>query len=371
MSEVTLADNLDLAYATLWDIRRKKPPLATYAYPNYEFYNTFFRGNVKTTGKALEGHVTLDKEGNAAHKGFWDADSLIKKNINTRYRLDWALATGGMLWNEIELAMNKAPARIYDIYQQQYDSCMMELVEEVFGKILTGLTSSSDRDNPMAVTQWVSPGTTGSTGGFTAYSGAYNDGDSTMASDAFNKGGISSSSTSNSDWANYFADHGGNIDDSLLATMDTAIRKLNFRPPVVPEKLPVESTKFALYTSNNVIEKLNTFYRHSDDQMGYHPGAYVNQGPVGPSINRIPLVYCPPFDTANTDVYGTDPILGLNHNFIYPVILKGYDFRIKKTSDSNRHNVMALYCDLVYNIWCNTSPKYAGFLVSDTATTPS
>lgn len=365
MAEVELKDALDLAYATLWDIRRKKPPLATYAYPNYDFYNTFFKGNVKTVGKALEGHVTLSSEGNASHGGIWDADALLKDNINQRYRMPWAYAKGGMLWNLIEQSINMSPAQIYDVWQQQYDSCMKDMVEEVLSAVITGLTSSTDTDHPMAVTQWVSPGTTGSTGGYTSYYGAYNDGDSTMASDGFNKGGIDA--TTYTDWANYFVDHGGNIDDSLLASMDTAIRKLNFRPPVIPEKLPVDRTKFALYTSNNVIEKLNTFYRNSDDNMGYRPDGYFGT----PSINRMPLVYCPPFDTANTDVYGTDPILGLNHDFIYPVILKGWDFKISKTQDSNRHNVMALYIDLVYQIWCNSSPKYAGFLMSNTATTPS
>jgi hypothetical protein len=367
MAEVELSDSLDLAYATLWDIRRKKPPLATYAYPNYDFYNMFFKGNVKTVGKALEGHITLDKEDNAEHGGIWDADSLVKKNINKRYRMPWAYAKGGMLWNLIEQSINMSPARIYDVWEQQYDSCVKDLVEEVLSAVINGLTGSSDTDRPIAVTQWISPGTTGSTGGFTGYSGAYNDGGSTMVGGAFDKAGVSSDSSTNSDWANYFADHAGNIDDSLLSLMDTAIRKLNFRPPIIPEKLPVDRTKFALYTSNNVLEKLNTFYRNSDDNMGYRPDGYFGT----PSINRMPLVYCPPFDTANTDVYGTDPILGLNHDYIYPVILKGWDFKITKCKDSNRHNVMALYMDLVYQIWCNTSPKYAGFLVSDTATTPS
>lgn len=365
MSEVALSDALDLAYATLWDIRRKNPPLATYAYPNYDFFNTFFKGNVKTVGKALEGHITLSSEGNASHGGIWDADALVKDNIDQRYRLPWAYAKGGMLWNLIEQSINQSPAQIYDVWKQQYNSAVKDIVEEVLGAVITGLTSSTDTDRPMAVTQWIGPGTTGSAGGFNGYYGCYNDGGSTMAGGGFNKGGINA--TTYADWANYFADHGGNIDDSLLATMDTALRKLNFRPPVIPESLPVDKLSVALYTSNNVMEKLNTFYRSSDDAMGYRPDGYFGT----PSINRIPLVYCPPFDTANTDVYGTDPILGLNHNFIYPVILKGWDFKISKTQDSNRHNVMALYIDLVYQIWCNSSPKYAGFLISNTTVTPT
>jgi hypothetical protein len=346
MAEIEFSDALDIGYATLWDIR------TTYAYSTYQFYNSFFKGNVKTVGKALEGHVTLESEGNAAHQGFWDQDSLIKKNINKRYRLDWRLASGGMMWNLIEQMINSNPAAIYDVWEQQYDSCVKDLVEEVFDAILTGPSSSNDTDNPYSIFSWLGLGTHTSTGGFTGYYGTYNDGSTTGA--VFNKGGISSSSTSNTDWASYYGDHDNNIDDSLLTMLDTAARKLNFQAPVVPEKLPMEKVSFANYTTNSVIEKLNTFYAKSDDNMGYRPNAHYGT----PSFNRIPMVYCPPLDTAN-------------HNVIYPVILKGMDFKITKRPDSNRHNVMSLFMDLVYNVWCNTSPKYAGYLLSYSTATPA
>ena len=364
MAEISQEQALDLAYGTLWDIRRKQPPLATYAYSNYQFYNTFFKGNVKTTvGKAIEGHVTLDSEGNATHSGFWAQDDLIKKNINKRYRLGWAKASGGMMWNLIEQDINQNPAQIYDVWKQQYNSCVKDIVEEVLSAIINGKASSTDDNKPYSVFQWVGLGTDGSTGGFTGYYGCYDDGGAPGT--AFDKGGIDA--TTYGDWANYFADHDGNIDDSLLTILDSASRKLNFMPPVAPEKLPVDGFKYAMYTNDNVIKKLNAFYAKSDDNMGYHPNAHYGT----PSINRIPLVYTPPLDTANTDVYGTDPILGLNHNFIYPVILRNWDFRITKQPANLRHTVMELYMDLVYQIWCNSSPKYAGFLVTNSPGTPS
>ena len=365
MAEVTYEQNLDVAYATLWDIRRKKPPLATYAYSNYQFYNTFFRGNVKTVGKALEGNVTLGSEGNATHSGFWAQDSLIKDNINQRYRLGWAKATGGMMWNLIEQDTNQSPARIYDVWQQQYDSCVKDLVEEILDAVINGRTSSTDTNRPYSVFQWIGLGTHTSTGGFTGYWGCYNDGGSTPVSGGFDKGGIAADTYTN--WANYYADHDNNIDDSLLTILDTATRKLNFQPPVIPEKLPMDKLNYAMYTNDTVIKNLNAFFAKSDDNMGYRPESHYNT----PSFNRIPMVYTPPLDTANTDVYGTNPILGLNHNFIYPVILRNWDFRITKQSANLRHTVMELYMDLVYQIWCNSSPKYAGFLCSYSTATPT
>jgi hypothetical protein len=363
MAEVSYEQNLDIAYGTLWDIRRKNPPLATYAYSNYQFYNTFFRGNVKCVGKALEGHITLSSENNATHSGFWAQDDLIKENINQRYRLGWAKATGGMMWNLIEQDINKSPAAIYDVWKQQYDSCVKDLVEEVLDAMINGRNSATDTNRPYGVNQWVGLGTHTSVGGFTGYFGTYNDGSTPGA--AFDKGGINA--TTYPDWASYYADHDNNIDDSLLTILDTATRKLNFQPPVIPEKLPVEKVNYAMYTNDNVIKKLNAYYAKADDNMGYRPDAHYGT----PAFNRIPMIYTPPFDTANTSVYGTNPILGLNHNFIYPVILKKWDFRITKQVANLRHTVMELYMDLVYQIWCNSSPKYAGFLCTYSTATPS
>ena len=363
MAEVTFEQNLDIAYATLWDIRRKNPPLATYAYSNYQFYNTFFRGNVKTVGKALEGHVTLDSELNATHSGFWAQDTLIKKNINQRYRLGWAKATGGMMWNLIEQDINQSPAAIYDVWKQQYNSCVKDMVEEVLDAMINGRNSATDTNRPYSVFQWISMGTTSTTGGFTGYYGTYNDGSTPGA--VFDKGGIDA--TTYTDWANYFADHDNNIDDSLLTILDTAARKLNFQPPVIPEKLPMERMNYAFYTNDTVIKNLNSYFALNDDNMGYRPDSHYNT----PTFNRIPMIYTPPLDTANVSVYGTNPILGLNHNFIYPVILRNWDFKITRQTANLRHTVMELYMDCVYQIWCNSSPKYAGFLVTNSTATPA
>jgi hypothetical protein len=239
------------------------------------------------------------------------------------------------------------------------------MVEEVLDAMINGRNSAADTNRPYSVFQWVGMGTSGTTGGFTGYYGSYNDGSGTPAGSGFHKGGIVA--TTYTDWANYFGDHDNNIDDSLLTILDTAVRKLNFQPPVIPEKLPMEKVNYAMYTNDTVIKSLNAFYVKSDDNMGYRPDAHYGT----PAFNRVPMVYTPPLDTANLDVYGTNPILGLNHNFIYPVILRNWDFRITKQTANLRHTVMELYMDLVYQIWCNSSPKYCGFLITEPEANPS
>ena len=360
-NRIGLDHAVDIGLGTLQAIRRKKPPLATYAYPNYKLFNTFFKGNVKEVGDKLEGHVTLASEDNAGHGGFWDEDTLSKKNIQSKYEVPWKRAYGGMLWNEIESSINQSPARIYNVWEAQYDSAVKDIVEEVQKKVLGAPLSSSDDTSPYSIFSWLSCGTA-ATEGFSGYSAHYDDavdvGNSSKTT--FNKGGLASSATSKADWASYYGDHQGNIDDSLLQMLHAAVLKLNFQPPVVPEKLPMEKVTYSIYTSLNVIQKLDAFYRASDDNMGYRPDGYFGE----PTFKRIPMMYCPPLDIAKTDVYGTDPIVGLNHNNIYPVILKGWDFSISRQRDRNRHVVMSLFMDLVYQVWANSSPKYCGFLLS-------
>ena len=350
---------LDISYGTLQRIRRKKPPL-TYAYTTYATWNVWWKSGMQETGgDKLEGHITLGSEDNARHSGFWAQDSTQKKNINERYRLSWKHADNSMAWNFIEMDINRAPERIYNVWEQQYNACMRDLIDDMFRVMFTGPTSSTDQDNPYSVFSWMSLGTEGSTGGFTGYSGRYNDG--STPGTTFNKGGIASSATVNPLWASYYADHDGNLDDSLLLILDEATRKLNFQAPQSPKGLPMDTCKFALYTNNNVIKNLKQFKANSDDNMGFRDDVYY--GSNAATFNRIPMVYTPPLDEANVSVYGTDPILGLNHDLLYPCILKNWNFKIAKRPDCNRHNVMTLWMDTVYQIWCE-NPRHAGFLVS-------
>lgn len=95
--------------------------------------------------------------------------------------------------------------------------------------------------------------------------------------------------------------------------------------------------------------------------MGYRPDQYNG---AMPAFNSIPMVWTPPLDTANVSVYGTDPIIGINSNLLYPVVLRNWNFKISKRPDSNKHNVMTLFMDLVYQLFCE-NPRHAGMLISN------
>lgn len=355
----------DIWDATLAQQMVKKPALANFAYNKYQFFNFFFKNAMKVKGgDELEGHITLLSEGNADHVGIWDQDSLVKKNINKKYTLPWRQAKGGMLWNLMETSINSGANKIFDVLETQYDSCIKDMIEEVYLAILTGPASATDDEAPYSVFNWLRLGTNDSTGGWTGYQSRYNDSTSAVGT-AFDTAGLNSASGTNDNWASYYADHDGYLDETLLTYVDRALRKLNFQAPVIPTTIGEMNgnVDFSLHTNDNVISKLNTFYAKSDDRMGYDRDSHWGV----PTIRSIPLAYVDILDTARNAIYGTDPIVGINHSDLYPVIHQDWNFKEIDGKDPNRAVVLQKLIYLRYQIWCR-NPKWAGFVVSQHVT---
>ena len=349
--------------ATLQNIVEEKPALATFAYENYELFNKFFQNALKVKGgDSLEGHITLDSEGNARLVGIWEQDNLEKKNINKKYTAYWRQATGGMMWNLMETSVNAGKQKIYDVLETQYESAVKDIIEAIYLSMVTGPTSATDDDSPNSLNTWLRIGTASSTGGWTGYQSRYNDSTTTPGT-AYDTAGLTSSSTVNTGWASYYADHLGNIDESCLSMLDEAVRRLNFRAPTVPKTIGAGNglLKFSMYTSNNVFKKLNTFYSKSDDNMGYEKNRDSHWGT--PTFLGIPFAYCDLLNTARPGLYGTDPIFGLNHNEIFPIIHQDWNFKELDGQDPNRMHVLRKKIWVRYQMWCR-NPKYAGFLIS-------
>lgn len=355
---------LDYFNATLQNIITKKPALATFAYRKWPLFNIFFQNAKKEKGgDSLEGHITLDSEGNAKLVGIWDQDTLIKKNINRKYTAAWRQAKGGLVWNLMETTINAGAQKIYDVLDTQYCSAMKDILEAIYLTLVTGPTGANDFESPNSINTWLRVGTASSTGGWTGYQSRYNDG--STPGTAYDTAGLASSSSVNTGWASYYADHLGNIDESLLTLLDTAVRKLAFQAPQVPgvkavgTELGLGLADFSMYTSDNVIKKLNTFYVKSDDNMGYRPDSHYGT----PTFRSIPFSYVDLFDTARTSLYGTDPIFGINHSQLYPIIHQDWNFEELSGVDPTRAVVMQKLIYVRYQMWCE-NPQDAGFLIS-------
>lgn len=356
MDDVLINQATDILQATLPDLVKKKCVL-TYLYSNYAFMNSFWGSRAKIGGgDKLQRFITLGDEGNAGHRNRWSEDTHNVVNTDHTIETDWVTLSGNLSWNLIEGDMNKGAARIYDKIANKYDNAIREMADELYPALLSTPSSASDKDSPHGIPAWLSFGAANGTGSWAAYHGHYNDGSATT----YDVGGISGSTYTR--WANYYADHNNDFDDSLLVLLDRACRKLNFQGPQLGKSLTKESLNFSLYSNDTVIGNINLLYAKSDDQMGIRVAQHFGDNPI---FKQMQFQYVDVLDTADTDTYGTNPILGVNHNLLYPVVLNNWDMKIwKPRHRDSQHLVMTVDMDIVYSIICEDRRR-AGFNITN------
>jgi hypothetical protein len=360
--EITIEQAVDVGYATLENYAKDDDRLEmTFKEACYQPVNDLF-GKDKVSldgGDRVEGFITLGDTGNAKHISLWEEDSDNITNTDEKWEIQWTHAATNMTYNRIELGMNMGDdVKVYNYLNGKRKNMYREFGELLQDAIFQTPTSASDKKNPHGLVSWISQGTNGSTGGFNAYSGRYNDGSGT----AYNIGGIASSSSSNARWASYYMDHDGQLGDNVVVLLDRATRQTNFMPPVLVEETGPKHTfgAYRYFSNDKVIGNLNHLLLQSDDKVGPDLGKYH-----GLTVYKgTPFIYVQKLDTANTSTYGTDPIIACNMDYIKVFVLASNNFVVSKPKErDNQHNVLKVHVDLSYAICC-TNRQRAGFLIN-------
>jgi len=367
--EPAFEENLDILHGTLERFMVKEPPL-TYAYETYEDLNIWMNPQImQVTGDELKGFITTGTVGNAGAKNPWAEDSIIVKNITKEYGITpFKHYNGAMAFNKMEVSANSGPEKIFDVVKLQYRKAKAELIDAMRLAYWTGPTGAADVDAMYSIPNWLALGTVNSAGGYTGYTASYNDedDDGDAVGTAFNKGNLASSAATNPEMANYFADHQGNLDESLMRVCNEALMRLNFKPPTsVPDSVLAQTNRYACFTSKNVMLTLNALYQKLNSNVGpnmfangYYPMSMI------PLPGAIRLVWVDILDTRRDSIYGKDPIFGINMNVLYPTYLKGWNMTLTDNDNSNRHLVGQKFIDFGGQVWCDV-PSKAGFLITD------
>ena len=367
--EPIFEQNLDILHGTIERFMIKEPPL-TYAYETYEDLNVWMHPQImQVTGDELKGFITTGTVGNAGAKNPWAEDSIIVKNITKEYSITpFKHYQGAMAFNKMEVSANSGPEKIFDTVKLQYRKAKAELIDDLRLAFWTGPTSAADVDAIYSIPCWLPLGGLASTGGYTGYKARYNDAADAgaIAGTSFAKGNLNSTAALNPEMASYYADHEGNIDESLMRLCNEAMMRLNFKPPrEVPDPVLSRVNRYACFTSKNVMLTLNALYQKLNSNVG--PNMFANgYYPLSmiPLPGAIRLVWVDILDTQRDSIYGADPIYGVNMNVLYPTYLKGWNMALTSNDNAGRHLVGQKFIDHGCQTWCDV-PSKAGFLISD------
>lgn len=363
MAGITIAQALDLGLATLAAFDTEDVQM-TLKHQTYEVMHRWFAADKKVLGggKKVTWDINLKDTGNAKHTRIFDTDTPNIANVVKEGEANWTHFQNSFSYNVKELAINRDnKTRIFDLLKNRRLNCIRESADALEEAAWKTPTDSTDDLNPFGIFGWLSQGTNGSTGAFDAYVANY----WSDASSTFNAGNVACTSALNTNWASYYIDHDGNLDDSLMKSLRRAFRKTKFQSPVIgKEAVDPQSDfyNFRFYTNSAVLDEIEELATKSDDAIGYDLGKYA--GAV--VFKGIPFIYVDSLDTAKQYVYGSNPIVGVNHKHFYPIVLSDENFRWNPPMPHGpgQHNTLTVYLDLSYAYVCKNR-RVAGFLISN------
>lgn len=366
---ITIQQAIDLGQATLESFEQDGLQM-TLKHQCYEVLNQWFKSDKMQVdgGDRVNRFISLRDTGNAAHVRMYETDTPNISNVDETIKTEWTHAQTSFSYSVKELAMNKGNrSRIYSLLEQRRKNAYREFADLLEEAAWKTPTSASDDRSPFGIPAWLCQSdTAGTTGSFTGYTPNY----FSAADTGFNAGNIAVSASSNNRWANYYADHQNQLDDTLLKKLRRAIRQTKFQTPMFASQAIDPSSSFSnfrLYTTSAVLDAMEEIAIKSDDNVGADLGKYA-----GATIFKgIPFTYVDSLDdnsaiaTQQGLIHGGDPIFGVNHGHFYPVVLDGENFRVNPPmSKVGQHNVLTVYIDLSYAYICDNR-RTAGFLISD------
>lgn len=364
---ITIDQGLDLTKASMAYFEQDAVEMAL-ARPTYEMVNRGFAADKKVLdgGKQVNWEISLKDTGNAGFTRLYDTDDPNVANVVLEGNAKWTHAKNSFSWDIREVAISEASrVRVFNLLRNRRLNCAREFADLLENAAWKTPEGSTDDLNPLGIFSWlVQADTSAVTGAFEGYVGDYAV-PVTSAESAFaTVGGLACTSTSNPKWANYYANHSNRLTDYLLKLMRRAFRQTNFQSPkIAGEVIDPKSgfNNFRFYTNSAVLDEFEELLTKSDDRIGADLGKYEGKA----VFKGVPLIYISNLDTPLTYVYGKDPVLGVNHEHFYPIVLSGNNFKWSDPmKDKYQHNVVTVYLDLSFQYVCKNR-RSGGFLISN------
>lgn len=354
---ISLSQFLTLLNATRDDFIPDKLTM-TLNYPRYEVLNDILRNRKKmASGERYTSNIQLEDSTNGAAVGMFFVQD-VSNLYDTDHKVisEWKHYTNNVSYDLAQVDINKGDrVKEYDYIKSQKMAMYRKTADDLQEQFWSAPASSSDAHKIFGPASWLTQGTD-NTEGFTGTTGKYLDGNT------FNPGGISAATYPK--WANYYGDHNGNLNETLLDMLGTANRATDFEAPIEPNKIAgvdsnAPSKLVCYYTTNEVIKSVEKIARNSDDRIGYDLGKYAGQT----TYKGIPFRYVKLLDTVNANLWGTNPIFAINFDVMYPVVLNNWYFRTDEGKNAFAHNVVTEYVDLYWLFHCENRQS-AGYLIN-------
>ena len=344
---------------------------------NYEFCRIYQEQRRKIDGgTSIQRNVILDRFGRAHYRRLYDTDQPTVDQSQFQINVPWTQITTDYSWDVLEIMRNKNSAKGFiDLLESRRVERMWDLAELIETRGWSTPTSATDTLYPYGIPYYVNFLNNGSTtAGFFGQTIRYTGGTTGTVC-----AGIDGASEPK--WNNYAAVY-QRVDNNLLRTMRSAVRRTRFKPAPFVQKPGNDKvgSVIKIYVADDVCSQLEDLSDKRDDhtQPDFKGGkddlaGYMLHNFDGAAhFNKMPIQYVPQLDGFNVMGSSTtqtpNPIYCVDWSKIQPVVQDGYWMEESKPMvDRGQHTTFTVFLDGSHNNLC-VNRRTAGWVVHNAIT---
>lgn len=367
MSGVSNDQLADLIQTTLRDLPQGQVEVM-WDSQDYEFCRIYQQERRQIDGgTSIQRNVILDRNGRARYRKLYDTDQPHVDNNIHQINVPWTQIGTDYSWDKVEILRNKGSGKGFiNLIESRKLERMWDLSELIEERGWSTPTSATDNLYPYGVPYYINHLDAGSTSaGFNGRTIRYSAGTTgTICA------GIDAATEAK--WRNYGATYTA-VDNSLLRTMRSAVRRTRFRPAPIVNGMGETGTgpSIKLYTSDAIATELEDLADKRDDNNA--PKDLANKalqhsfdGSV--MFNRMPVKYIPQLDEftvpdGDGNPFSSDPIFCVDWKYIQPVVQDGYWMEESEPmTDRGQHTTFTVFLDGSHQNLC-INRRQAGFVI--------
>lgn len=324
------ADMADLITTTQKNLGRFKFSDAATRLQRYPTFEMLMRKNNASTypdGYALQWNVKVSRGSPARMTGMYGTDIINQKDTQKTATLPFRHLTHNYAFDEHEIAMNSAEARILQLVKVRRYDCWVEVAEKVETQMWANPNASATDDINGIPYHIVKGSTDGFTGG---HASGFSD-------------WCGLSRTAYTGLKNYSATYVNVTPEDFVSKLSDALDLTNFKAPV---EAPMYGTKsnYAYYCGLQTRKGLKQILERQNDSLGEDVDSM--NGRV--RVRKTPVDYVSLLDS-DTD----RPFYGINWDTFKVAVLVPFFLRESKPEKvSLQHTVFVVFVDLSLNTEC-------------------
>jgi hypothetical protein len=310
--ETTLQDLPDGDFEVMWDSQQ------------YELCQIMQESRRQIDGgTSIKRNMVLNRYGRARFRRLYDTDSPAVDQVQKSIDVPWTMVGTDYSWDKVELLRNRNSAKGFiNLIKGRRAERMWDFAELIEERGWSAPTDATDDLYPYGIPYYINYLSNGdTTAGFRGQTIRYTD--STTGTIC---AGLDAATYSK--WRNYAATY-TNVDNSLLRTLRSAVRRTRFKPAPFAVKPGMDGvgSPIKMYTNDAVLTELEDFADQRDDNTAPQDlaGKMLHNHAGAVYFNRMPVVYIPQLDgvtvvDGGSNASATDPIYCIDWSKLVPFV---------------------------------------------------